>query len=108
MVNQVDLPIRSPMSQDDVHFERRHISESDWPLYTGGVALPIEEACLDLGQAVMTKAVGPSDRSAVFRVELEKGGYHLRAWFQGKNGLSLGSYYTDVYRDQCYDSIVDE
>ncbi len=72
------------------------VPENRWFYYTGGTAMPFKRATLKIGSKTCEKEIGPSDKAAVFEVELKKGPVHLETAFLGYNGLLRGAYYVYV------------
>jgi arylsulfatase len=61
--------------------------------YTAGVAMPIARADIEAGGRTLTKAVGPLDREAVFRMQLSEGRMLLKTWFFDDAGRELSGAY---------------
>jgi hypothetical protein len=90
--------LRDGIDGDDVVFRRDAIAEVEWPMYTGGKALDIRTACLEIGSGPQHSVpVGEGD-AAVFRVELEAGDTRVRAFFSNNRGLLQSPYYVYVRR----------
>ena len=91
---------------------RRWPREADAPLVAGlpaaqltagsrgpGRALPIARARILVNAITKTKQVLPTDKSAIFSIELDKGRVLLHTWFEDKNRESIcGAYYVYVRR----------
>jgi arylsulfatase B len=90
--------IRAGIEGDDIAFRRDAIAPDDWALYTGGRALPIESAHLEVrGCAPMSVAVA-AETAAVLRMDLQAGPAHVRAHFSNHAGLMQAPYYISVRR----------
>ncbi|MDX9978847.1 MAG: arylsulfatase [Lentisphaeria bacterium] len=90
--------IRAGIEGDDVVFRRDAIAEAEWPMYTGGKALDIRTACLEVGSGPQRSvSLGDGD-AAVFRLELAAGNTHVRAFFSNNRGLVQSPYYVYVRR----------
>jgi arylsulfatase A-like enzyme len=84
---------------DDIEFRRDGIAPGAEAMYTGGKALGIDTACLELsGMPQQCVEVGEEDAGAVFTVELEPGPRHVRAQFSRTGGLYTSAYYLYVRR----------
>ena len=81
---------------DDVAFTRDGIAESDWWIFTGGKALEIDTAHLEVsGYAALSAKVG-DEAEAVMRIALAAGHVHVSAHFGGADGLKQAPYYLYV------------
>jgi arylsulfatase A-like enzyme len=90
--------IRAGIEGDDIGFRRDVIAEAEWGLYTGGRALAIETAHLEVtGQPPLSVAVA-DEAEAIIRVTLTAGPAHVSAHFAGAEGLKLAPYYVYVRR----------
>ncbi len=88
--------IAAGIDGDDVSWRRECVDERSWGMYTGGRALPVTEARLQIGDRSWTKAVGELDRDATFRVTLPAGPAHLQGWLGDGQGFTVGPYYVYV------------
>ncbi|WP_304186270.1 arylsulfatase [Phenylobacterium aquaticum] len=90
--------IRTGIEGDDVAFRRDAIARADWSLYTGGIALPITAARLEItGHPPLTVQVA-DETAAVLRLSLPAGEVQVRGWFLNEAGLTLAPYYIYVRR----------
>lgn len=90
--------IRAGIDGDDIAFRRDAIAQADWELYTGGKALEITSAGLEVsGHETRTVAVG-EDAEAVLSLRLDAGPVEVRAWFADAGGLRQAPYYVYVRR----------
>jgi arylsulfatase A-like enzyme len=85
---------------DDVVWSKQWISEKNWSYYTGGEALPIRQATLNIGGQEVVQEVAAGDTSTVFLIDLQAGSTHLHTKLtDGEGGeLSLGAYYVYITR----------
>jgi arylsulfatase A-like enzyme len=91
--------LRAGIDGADVPFHRAAIAESEWGLYSGGEALAIEAARVEVdGSEAVEEPVGEGESAAVLTVRLAAGNHHLRAWFAGPSGLMQSPYYVEVRR----------
>ncbi len=98
---EADHPLTAGVEGDDVPWNHDEIAPPDWHLYTGGTALNLAHAHLELlSQQPIRRAcpIGPNDRAATFALHFPQGPAHLRAWFSGEGGLEVGAYYVYVRR----------
>lgn len=90
--------IRAGIVGDDIDFRRDAIAEADWAHYTGGKALAITAARLEItGHPPLTASVGEG-AAACLRLRLQAGEARVRAIFVGDDGLEQIAYYVDVRR----------
>jgi arylsulfatase A-like enzyme len=91
--------LRAGIVGDDVGFRRDAIARADWALYTGGTALPLTHARLEIdgGRAFETE-IAEEQEAAILRVTLRRGPCHLRCWLMGTGGLQQSPYYVDIRR----------
>ena len=88
--------IRAGIEGDDIAFRRDAIAQADLWMYTGGKPLAIDAAHLEVaGHPSQSAAVG-DEVAATFRIDLEAGGTHVRAYFSGGAGLIQSPYYVYV------------
>ncbi len=91
--------LRAGVEGDDVAFRREAISQADWGWYSGGAALPIETARLEIeGRDSIAVSVTDADTAAVLCLDLSAGAHRLRAWFTGPDGLMQSPYYVEIRR----------
>ena len=91
--------IRAGIDGDDIEFRRDAIAESAWPHYTGGRALDIRAACLEVtGHPQQSVPVTGAEPGAAIRMELAAGDAHLRAFFSNHKGLFQAPYYVYARR----------
>ena len=64
--------------------------------YTGGKALPIARAELEVGGQRHSRPVAAHERAATFTVELDAGPTDLRTHLGDGNSLQLGAYYVYI------------
>ena len=83
---------------DDIEFNHDGIAPGSEKFYSGGVALPINLAILEItGAPQQTCEVREGDEAARMRISLERGHRHLRARFAACNGsLYSSAYYVYV------------
>ena len=82
---------------DDIAFRRDAIAEADWGLYSGGQALAIERASVEVGGRTASAPVAAGEAAARLRLDLDRGPAHLRAWFSGE-GVQQSPYYVEARR----------
>ncbi len=68
----------------------------DW--YTGGNALPLKEARIQVGECEGSRTIEPGDKAAIFEFELPAGPTSLQTWLVAENGEDIGAYYVYVRR----------
>jgi len=91
--------MRAGIVGDDVGFRRDAIAPADWPLYTGGAALPLTHARLEIDAVgAFETEIAEDEEAAILRVALRQGRCHLRCWLVGTGGLKQSPYYVDVKR----------
>lgn len=91
--------LRAGIDGDDIEFRRDAIAESAWVHYTGGKALDIRTACLEItGHPQESVPVQGGETGAKIQVQLEAGDAHLRAFFSNNKGLMQAPYYVYVRR----------
>ena len=64
--------------------------------YTGGRALPIATAELEVGGRRYTRSVAAHEKAAAFMVELHAGPTDLRTRFSDGKALEIGAYYVYI------------
>lgn len=89
--------VRAGFAGDDVAWRR----EECWPeahaTYTGGSALPIQAARLEVsGAQALACDVGEACDKAVFRIALKAGPARVQTWFSDGGNFDLGAYYVYV------------
>jgi arylsulfatase A-like enzyme len=88
--------IRAGLDADDIAFRRDAINPADWGIYTGGKALPITAARLDItGQAPVTVPVA-DENAAILRMRLPAGEVEVRGSFLTEAGQEMAPYYIYV------------
>ncbi|MBN2452198.1 MAG: arylsulfatase [Lentisphaeria bacterium] len=91
--------IQGGIEGPDVDYRTDGIAPGAQSHYAGGKALRLDTATLMIsGMPQQSAPVGPDDRAAVFRVDLEPGPHHLRAMFSNGAGLYAAAYYVYVRR----------
>ena len=91
--------MRAGIIGQDIAFQRDAIAPTDWPLYEGGKALPIERAHIVMdGLGSFETQITDNEDAAILQVTLQTGSYHLRCWLTGADGLKQSPYYVDVRR----------
>ena len=81
----------------DVIYRRDGIEPGAECLYTGGVPLPLDIACLEVsGFPAQFVPVDPGAPGALFRVRLPAGPRHVRAEFSAAGGFHSAAYYIYV------------
>ncbi len=95
---EADYGIRAGIDGDDIAFRRDAIAEADWSHYTGGKALEIRSARLEVtGHAPLTLPVN-DEAAAVLRLPLKAGEVRVRGVFANDDGLMQAAYYIYVRR----------
>ncbi len=95
---EAGYPIRAGIDGDDIAFRRDAIAEADWSYYTGGKALGITSARLEVsGHAPLTVPV-EDEAAAVLRLPLKAGETRVRGVFASDDGLMQAAYYIYVRR----------
>jgi arylsulfatase A-like enzyme len=90
---------RAGIEGDDIEFRRDAIAKQSWGMYTGGKALDIRTACLEItGHGQQSVPVSEGDTGSKIRVQLEAGDVHLRAFFSNNKGLFQSPYYVYARR----------
>ncbi len=90
---------RAGIDGDDVVWRKDAIEEKDATHYSGGVAIPIEWARIDIGGKNYQAEVDGEDTGAVFDVELETGHDRLYAAFYDRKERALAPYYVYVTKE---------
>lgn len=91
--------IRAGVDGDDVPVEREAIAASDLWLYTGGQALGVDAAHLEVtGHPPLSVPVEDGEAEAVLQLDLPAGAVHVSAGFTGPGGLKQAPYYVYVRR----------
>ncbi len=81
----------------DVEYNEEGIAPGAKSLYSGGKALDLDTACLDIsGESPRYKDITSDDASVIFRVQLEKGRRRVRAHFTSADGDYMATYYVYV------------
>lgn len=93
---EADHSITAGIDGDDVEWRKDAIEERFHTMYTGGKALPVEWARLELGGRVYHVEVADTDDAATFEVSLESGTDRLYASFFGRDERSIAPYYVYV------------
>jgi len=84
---------------EDIEWDREGVSECSHDHYTGGTALPLRQACLQVtGHPLLSTEVAPDDTAAVLEVELQAGPAHVQTWLTDGGDFSVGAYYVYVRR----------
>ncbi len=90
--------IRAGIEGDDIAFRRDAIAEKEWVHYTGGKALDIRTACLEVsGYPQLSVPVG-EESAAKLSLQLAAGDVHVRAFFSNNKGLMQTPYYVYIKR----------
>ena len=66
--------------------------------YGGGVAIPIREAAIQIGEQGATTPVADTDKGAIFTLDLPAGPTHLQTYLYTPDGDDLGAYYVYITR----------
>ena len=90
--------IRAGIEGDDVIFTRDGIAEAEWSLYTGGKALEIHAAHLEVSGYPAASVAVADEAEAVIRLSLNAGQVHVSAHFSGAEELMQAPYYVYVRR----------
>lgn len=90
--------IRAGIDGDDIAFRRDAIAQADWNLYTGGQALEITEARLEITGHAPCAIPVVDEAEAVLNLRLGAGPVEVRAWFANDDGLMQAPYYVYVRR----------
>jgi arylsulfatase A-like enzyme len=88
--------IRSGIDGDDIEWRAELVPQSSHWLYTGGKALDITEASINIDGREYSAKVEDQNQSVKFEVSLEKGPAHLSSQFRLADGSTLGAYYVYV------------
>jgi hypothetical protein len=88
--------IRSGIDGDDIEWRAELVPQSSHWLYTGGKALDITEASINIDGRKYSAKVEDQNQSVKFEVSLEKGPAHLSSQFRLADGSTLGVYYVYV------------
>ncbi len=93
----IDLPIAKGIIGQDIEFSKEFIQEKNWETYSGGEALQIDYAQIQIQGIIETKKVEEDDREAEFVLELEKGLTRLSAKFIGKDKEGVtAAYFVEI------------
>ncbi|MCP5114626.1 MAG: sulfatase-like hydrolase/transferase, partial [bacterium] len=84
---EVDLPINAPYTDKSFNREK-----------APGKAIDAVRAKIKIGDVEKTKAVGNSNKGAVFEVDLQAGPAMLQTWFYDADGTERGAYFLYVER----------
>ena len=96
--SEAGYAITAGIEGDDIEFRRDAIAEPEWATYTGGQALAIATAHLEVsGYAPQSIAV-TDEPAAMLRLRLEAGGVHVRAHLSNEAALNQAPYYVYVRR----------
>jgi len=68
----------------------------DW--FTGGEALPLTQARIQIGGEEQTKPIPPDAKGVIFTFDLPAGETHLQTWLTDGAELTIGAYYVYVRR----------
>jgi hypothetical protein len=91
--------LRAGIDGDDIEFRRDAIAKSAWVHYTGGKALDIRTACLEItGHPQLSVPVQDGETGAKIQMKLAAGDVHLRAFFSNNKGLFQSPYYVYAKR----------
>ncbi len=91
--------LRAGLEGDDVPFRRDAINPADWRTYTGGAALAITGARLEIeGAPAQHVTIDETASAAIFRLQLAAGPGALRAAFITESGAQLAPYYVSAQR----------
>ncbi len=64
--------------------------------YPKGVAVPVTEVKIKVGNSEQSIPINPSDTSALFTIDLPAGDTRLQTWLMDENGNATGAYYVYV------------
>jgi len=91
--------VRGTIEGDDVTYREDGIQPGAEGTYSGGVALDIDTAGVNVsGLPTKWVSVSPDDRGAVIRMHLPAGPRRVRAQFSSANGFFTSAYYVYVRR----------
>lgn len=91
-------PIPVGIKGDDIVFSRKFIQEKHWGLYTGGNALELKEAVIEIqGKRALSPVIETED-CVTFDLPLSQGPTDLKAWFTDGANYYTAAYYIDVER----------
>lgn len=93
---EADRAITAGISGDDVEWRRDAVEERFHAMYTGGLAIPVEWARLQIGGAELHAEIDPNSRSAVFELDLQSGPDRLYASLHDRAERSIAPYYVYV------------
>ena len=93
---EAERAIVSGIEGDDVVWRKDAVEERFHTMYTGGTAVPVEWARLEIGGASFHQEVEAGDVSAAFEVVLSAGSDRLYASFYDRNERSIAPYYVYV------------
>jgi len=93
-------PITKGIDGDDIEFSRNYIQEKHWGTYTGGNALAIEEATVEIQGQKESCKVSTEDTVASFNLDLVPGATNLKAWFSDAHNYCTAAYYINVELNQ--------
>ncbi|MBT3373962.1 MAG: arylsulfatase [Lentisphaerae bacterium] len=89
--------LKDGIDGDDVVFRRDAIAEHAHASYTGGKAINLQNALLEIsGIPQMSTAISDGDVGATFEVELKRGPIHVRGYLTNYEGLMMSPYYVYV------------
>ena len=89
--------VRAGIDGDDIEWRRDAIDERWHSLYTGGQALDIRRAVLQIGSEQFSTDVSNDEDCASFSVRLTPGRTQVRAWFTNDmEGAVRGAYYVYI------------
>ena len=90
--------LRAGIDGDDIAFRRDAIAPADWAWYTGGRALAIDTANLEITCHPLLSVRVSDEAAATLRLDLQAGPARLRAQFCNAAGLRQSPYYVSARR----------
>ena len=83
---------------DDVVWNRDEVDESAHGFYTGGRAIDVKQACIEIQDQYRRQSIESGQSAAVFELILKRGQTHLLTRFIDGDDQERGAYYTYIRR----------
>jgi hypothetical protein len=77
----------------DIEWKKKFIHESDHKYYTGGKALDIEKASLEIAGKTHERPITENTEKIIISLDLPKGATHMKTAFTGRDGTEYPVYY---------------
>jgi hypothetical protein len=91
------IPLSKAIEGTDIAFRKEVISEKNWHLYSGSLALPLAYGHLEIQGFNDTKAIREDQDTVSFTLDLEVGKTMLQAWFSDhENHVVTAAYFVDI------------